>query len=451
MSHKYAIFIRFINILFDLFVLNISLYFLGTRDMNLLTSILVILWVNVIWIVSTYFARLYLFKNLIYFREGFIASVKTFTFFIALNTSFNYFFLNYFFIPRLVFIKILIFFLFVFLISRILFYLLKKYYALEFYWTKNVVTIGDTSIADLLKKQFNNKKELGYQHILHFDESEIINRSNTEVISILQKNSVDEVFFINSKINHSNLYNYIKILDNNSIRVKFVPDFRNFYTKPNNLVLIGDYPVLYLRNEPLESLFNRMIKRLFDILFSLFIILFIFSWLFPIIAILIKLESRGPVLFKQQRSGRDNFPFWCYKFRSMRLNDFSDSKAATKGDKRVTKLGAFMRKTSIDELPQFFNVLFGNMSIVGPRPHMLIHTNQYGDLINQYMVRHFVKPGITGWAQVNGYRGEIQSIHDIEGRIEKDVWYIENWSFPLDLQIILLTIYNIFRGEEKAY
>jgi undecaprenyl-phosphate galactose phosphotransferase/putative colanic acid biosynthesis UDP-glucose lipid carrier transferase len=135
----------------------------------------------------------------------------------------------------------------------------------------------------------------------------------------------------------------------------------------------------------------------------------------------------------------------------MRLNDFSDSKAATRGDKRVTKLGAFMRKTSIDELPQFFNVLFGNMSIVGPRPHMLIHTNQYGDLINQYMVRHFVKPGITGWAQVNGYRGEIQSINDIEGRIEKDVWYIENWSFPLDLQIILLTIYNIFRGEEKAY
>lgn len=451
MRHKYAIFVRFLNILFDLFVLNISLYFLGTRYVDLLSGLIIFCWFNLIWIISAYLARLYLYKNLIYFREAFIASTKAFIFFIALNTSFNYFFVNYFFVPRITFIKTLLFFFIIFLLSRILFYLLKKYYSLEFYWSKNVITIGDNAIADLLTKQFNNKKELGYIHVLHINESDIIKKNDQELIFTIKKYNVDEVFFINSQINQVNLYHYIKLLDHNSIRVKFVPDFRNFYTKPNNLVLIGDYPVLFLRNEPLESLFNRMTKRLFDIFFSLIIIVFIFSWLFPIIAFLVKLESRGPVLFKQQRSGRDNYPFWCYKFRSMRLNDLSDSKAATRGDSRVTKLGAFMRKTSIDELPQFLNVLLGNMSIVGPRPHMLIHTNQYGNLINQYMVRHFVKPGITGWAQVSGYRGEIQTINDIEGRIEKDVWYIENWSFTLDLQIILLTIYNIFRGEEKAY
>jgi lipopolysaccharide/colanic/teichoic acid biosynthesis glycosyltransferase len=135
----------------------------------------------------------------------------------------------------------------------------------------------------------------------------------------------------------------------------------------------------------------------------------------------------------------------------MKLNEVSDYKAATKGDSRITRIGSILRKTSIDELPQFFNVLLGNMSIVGPRPHMIAHTNQYASLVDKYMVRHFVKPGITGWAQVNGYRGEIEKMSDIEGRVEKDIWYIENWSFALDLQIILLTIYNIFKGEEKAY
>jgi len=450
MKHKYAIFVRFINVLFDIFSLNIAILFNIIDNFYYLNLLLSILWINFAWIISTFFAKLYLFKNLIYFREGLISSIKAFIIFIALNTTL-YFFLGSFFITRMIFIKILLFYLIIFILSRFFFYTLKKYYSLEFFWSKNVLTVGDLDISELLKKQFSSKMELGYKHILHFTDEEVKNQDPQILIEILSKNSIEEVFFVNSKINHDLLYTYIKVLDQYSLRVKFVPDFSNFFTKPNNLVLIGDYPVLFLRNEPLESLYNRMLKRLFDIFFSLLVLILIFSWLFPLIALLIKLESRGPVFFKQLRTGRKNAPFWCYKFRSMRLNDFSDSKVATKGDSRITFFGAIMRKTSIDELPQFFNVLFGNMSIVGPRPHMLIHTNQYGEIIDQYMVRHFVKPGITGWAQVNGFRGEIQSVRDIEGRIEKDIWYIENWSLALDLHIVLLTVYNILRGEEKAY
>jgi len=194
---------------------------------------------------------------------------------------------------------------------------------------------------------------------------------------------------------------------------------------------------------------NRTLKRLFDILFSLAVIIFILSWLLPILVILIKLESPGPGIFKQERSGRNNKPFWCYKFRSMRVNNIQSQ--ATKGDLRTTRIGAFMRRTSLDELPQFLNVLFGEMSIVGPRPHMLKHTEEYSLVIDQYMDRHFLKPGITGWAQINGYRGEIKDHEQILGRVEHDIWYIENWTITGDIKIIIKTFIKVVKGDENAY
>jgi len=185
--------------------------------------------------------------------------------------------------------------------------------------------------------------------------------------------------------------------------------------------------------------------------FSIFIILFVFSWLFPILAIIIKLQSKGPVFFVQVRSGRDNKPFKCYKFRSMRVNNDSDKKQATRDDDRITRIGAFMRRTSLDELPQFFNVIMGNMSVVGPRPHMISHTEQYSQLIDTFMVRHFLKPGITGWAQIQGLRGETKNTEDMLARVEADVWYLENWSFLLDLKIVFLTALRTFQGDSKAF
>ena len=187
------------------------------------------------------------------------------------------------------------------------------------------------------------------------------------------------------------------------------------------------------------------------ILISLILLIFIFSWLLPILAMLIKLSSEGPVFFIQVRSGRDNKPFKCYKFRSMRVNKEADKKQATRDDKRITRIGAFMRRTSLDELPQFFNVIKGNMSIVGPRPHMISHTEQYAQLIDQFMVRHFLKPGITGWAQVKGLRGETKTVEEMLGRVEADVWYLENWSFLLDLKIIFLTVTNSIVGDKNAF
>jgi putative colanic acid biosynthesis UDP-glucose lipid carrier transferase len=210
-------------------------------------------------------------------------------------------------------------------------------------------------------------------------------------------------------------------------------------------------PVISLRSEPLESVFNRFVKRSFDICFSLGAIVLIFPWLFPLLILLIKLSSKGPVFFKQQRSGENNQNFWCLKFRTMRVNNLSDELQATRNDSRITRIGKFLRKSNLDELPQFFNVFVGSMSVVGPRPHMLKHTEQYSELIHTYLVRHLIKPGITGWAQVNGYRGETNTLEQMQKRVEYDIWYIENWSLFLDFKIIFKTITNMVKGEKNAF
>lgn len=202
---------------------------------------------------------------------------------------------------------------------------------------------------------------------------------------------------------------------------------------------------------PSRQTTNRILKRMLDIVISLFVVIFILSWLIPLIGIFIKLESRGAVLFRQLRSGLNNQPFWCYKFRSMHQNEECDELQATKGDKRITKIGAFLRKTSIDELPQFINVLRGEMSIVGPRPHMLKHTEEYGEKIHTYMERLSIKQGVTGWAQVNGLRGETTDIKLMEERVKYDLWYMKNWSLWLDIKIIYLTVIQIFKNRDNVY
>lgn len=196
---------------------------------------------------------------------------------------------------------------------------------------------------------------------------------------------------------------------------------------------------------------NRFVKRTFDIVFSLAFLLTLFPVIFVVVALVIKITSPGPVFFVQERTGKKGKTFKCLKFRTMKVNKDADTVQAVKNDPRVTRFGAFLRKSNIDELPQFINVLIGDMSIVGPRPHMLKHTVEYSALIEKYMLRHLAKPGITGWAQVNGYRGETKELYQMEKRVEYDVWYIENWSFFLDLKIIYLTVANMIKGEKNAY
>lgn len=241
-----------------------------------------------------------------------------------------------------------------------------------------------------------------------------------------------------------------KYCDNHLIRMFYVPEI-NVLNNNYQFERIGSSILITRRSEPLQNPANRFVKRAFDLIVSSLFMLLIFPWIYCIVAIIIKIQSPGPVFFKQARTGLDGKIFDCYKFRSMKVNKDADRIQATKDDPRKYPFGNLMRKTNIDELPQLINVWKGDMSIVGPRPHMLKHTEEYSHIINRFMVRHFAKPGITGLAQVSGYRGEIQNLDQLEGRVKKDIEYIENWTFLLDMKIIVKTGLNMIHGEKNAY
>ena len=253
-----------------------------------------------------------------------------------------------------------------------------------------------------------------------------------------------------NEITNDQLADLVEFADENNKEIKFIPDTKEIFTKNLQVDYYEMFPVLSLQKTVLHEPTTKIFKRAFDILFAMLVIILLLSWLVPLLAILIKIESKGPVFFKQGRPGIDEEEFQCYKFRSMRVNGTTE-KEASKNDPRVTRIGKFIRKTSLDEMPQFLNVLFGDMSVVGPRPHLWSQNKLYGSKIKKYMVRHYVKPGITGLAQIKGFRGEIETDEDMISRIKYDVFYIENWSLILDLKIIVQTVVNIFKGEEKAY
>ncbi|MXV17400.1 undecaprenyl-phosphate glucose phosphotransferase [Hufsiella ginkgonis] len=345
-----------------------------------------------------------------------------------------------------------------FLFSRFAGTVLETVLIRHFKIRKSVAILGHNNTSQRLAAYFKNNKNnflfegfLNDKESLHIDENGDIRPAACEQIRIAATNGVKEVYVSLTPQRIAEAEHLIMEAEKQCVRLKFVPDLTGTLPTPFTVNYMGEFPVLNMRHEPLNDMENRFKKRFADIVISLGVIIFVFSWLFPILAILIKCESRGPVFFKQLRSGRDNEPFWCLKFRSMRVNKDSDHKQAVKNDKRITTIGRFIRKTSIDELPQFLNVLAGHMSVVGPRPHMLSHTKEYSGMINQFMVRHFLKPGITGWAQVNGLRGETKEASMMESRVEHDIWYLENWSSMLDVKIIFLTIINVVKGEDNAY
>lgn len=273
----------------------------------------------------------------------------------------------------------------------------------------------------------------------------------SEIEDFIKREKVDEIFCTLPGREEKKISNIIVFCEKKMIRFHFVPEFHKYVKRRFSLYFLETTPVLSLRNEPLQHFSNRFAKRSFDFIVSGILLATIFPIILLIFGIAIKLSSRGPIFFVQKRTGIKGKEFNCYKFRSMRPNREADKLQATAHDPRVTRIGAFMRKTNIDELPQLINVFRNEMSLVGPRPHMLKHTDQYSALIDKFMVRHLVKPGITGWAQVTGYRGETKEIEDMEGRVQRDVWYLENWTFFLDLKILYLTIANMFKGEKKAY
>lgn len=318
----------------------------------------------------------------------------------------------------------------------------------------NTVLIGENELAKSLLSNNDLRRSMGIRGTYACRNTTTKNKYLGEIDQLfndIESSKINNIIFCDDSIQ---LDLYLKILDvaeQKMIRVYMVPDFKYVSLAPAHFDVINEMPFLKLIREPLSNPKKQVLKRTFDICFSLFIMLFLLSWLIPVIALIVKLESNESVFFLQKRSGFKNKSFFCIKFRSMTVDKNADIRTAVKNDPRVTKFGAFMRKTSIDELPQFINVFLGDMSVVGPRPHMISQTDMYSKITKKYMTRHIVKPGITGWAQVMGSRGEIFSHRDMEKRIEKDIWYIQNWSFFLDLKIIFLTLYNIVKGDEQAY
>lgn len=331
------------------------------------------------------------------------------------------------------------------------YYLLRKFRVTFGGNFRRVVIVGSGKEVSQLVNFFNENPDYGYKLESVFDPKQERKNDFETIFQYITKNKIDEVYCSLSSLSNTDLNKFVDYTDNNLKKLKLLPDNKSVLSRNLILDYYGIIPIVSLRNIPLDKRSGQIIKRVFDVFFSIIIILFVLSWLTPLMAILIKIESRGPVFFKQKRNGLNYEEFFCYKFRSMRLNPIADLEQVQKNDPRVTKIGAFMRKTSIDELPQFFNVLLGDMSVVGPRPHMVSHTEMYAKSVDKFMVRHFIKPGITGLAQTSGYRGEVENEKDIINRVKYDIFYLENWSILLDIKIVVLTILNAIRGEEKAY
>lgn len=336
------------------------------------------------------------------------------------------------------------------ILSRLL---IKNYRRRGFNFIR-VVIVGSNDTAQRLYKEMLVDSGYGYKMLAFFDYNPGNQTGHPPCIDIselegfVKKNAVDQIYFAIPG-HDDTMAQVMKIADDNVAEFFYVPMISPYAARNFHGDSIGAVSVMAVRANPLKNRVNRLTKRVFDIIFSGTFLLF-YPLIYAIVGIAIRVTMPGPIYFKQQRTGYKGKPFVCLKFRSMNLNDKADEKQATLGDPRITKLGNFLRRSSIDELPQFINVFKGDMSIVGPRPHMLKHTEEYAKLIDKYMVRHLVKPGITGWAQINGYRGQTDELWKMEKRVESDVWYIENWTFLLDLKIIVRTFINVFQRDENA-
>ncbi|TFG75195.1 MAG: undecaprenyl-phosphate glucose phosphotransferase [Chrysiogenales bacterium] len=277
-----------------------------------------------------------------------------------------------------------------------------------------------------------------------------------QLARVLEREIIDEVVITLPNSSLKKIGQVIAVCENYPTRVRIIPDYFDFMSPRFEISRFGSFPLISIRANPLEALHWRFLKRCFDLIFTLCLFVGVFSWLWPLLALLIKIDSPGPVFFKQERWGIKNKRIACYKFRSMvresrDVDENGHYQQARSDDPRVTRLGRFLRRSNLDELPQFINVLKGEMSVVGPRPHPTPMNLEAKDSIRHYQLRHLVKPGITGWAQVNGLRGETSDQDLLGQRVEADIWYIENWSFLLDLKIIWLSIWLMLKGDPRAY
>ena len=448
---RYSKYIRPISILFDLMVVSVlCLFFFKELNLN---CIYYLVYQTFAWLTIAFFIKFYGIYRFTTPVEILSKIVRQGILFLLVIIAFFPFSKQVVFSGKAIALFMVASFILVTIFKFLLFFYLKKYRILSGNNFRNVVIIGYTEEAIRLKNLFETRNDYGYRFFGYFSNKKI-NKNIVGKIEdlkqfVIEKN-IDEIYCSLNEITNEQLSDFVDFADENNKSIKFIPDTKEIFTKNLQVDYYEMFPVLSLQKTILHEPTTKIFKRAFDILFAFLVIIFLLSWLVPLLSILIKLESRGPVFFKQGRPGLDEEEFFCYKFRSMRVN-ITTEKEASKNDPRVTKIGKFIRKTSLDEMPQFLNVLLGDMSVVGPRPHLWSQNKLYGSKIKKYMVRHYVKPGITGLAQVKGFRGEIETDEDMVNRIKFDVFYIENWSLILDLKIIVQTVVNIFKGEDKAY
>ena len=451
MKKRYSKFIKPLMLLLDLIIINTVLFYVSDKA-YLQSSFL--FYINAFWIVSSFFIGFY--KIYRHTKTYKILSLLAFQFTLFFLGFFTFFTLfregeivnNQTLILTTIYISVTLF--------KLLFvFALKKYRSSGKNYRK-VIVLGIDPSAQKIIQLFQNKKELGYVFFGFFSDKDSEKKcflgKIKESFGYVLENDIDEIYCSLSSLDKKQIKLVTKFANENNLILKLIPEANELYSKNINSEYYDDFSlILNVRKLPFEYPENHFIKRVFDIVFSVFTIIFILSWLTPVIWVLIRLESKGPAFFRQKREGLMGKQFVCYKFRSMKTNIAFNGGHTTKNDNRVTKVGAFLRKTSLDELPQFFNVLIGNMSVVGPRPHLKSLSVEYQKDVGNYIERHAVKPGITGLAQVSGYRGEIKMKSDIKNRIRLDIFYIENWSILLDVKIIFQTVFNVYNGEEKAY
>jgi Undecaprenyl-phosphate glucose phosphotransferase len=459
-QHRYSRYLRFLTFAGDLLTLNglfIALFFKGhfIVDISEQSWFLFLVILNLSWFAIAFYTNPY-HTSRVYSLSKLVSTV-----FYAVGQHFlvtccAIYLLDFSLVHKWSLIAVHFAFLSIILLWRVTLYYSLSIYRSKGYNNRNVIIIGYGALARQLEVFFTLHPEYGYRFVGYFDDKQEGERrlgGVSEVFDYFTKQDIqiDEVYCCLPYVKYGQIKKIIDFCEDKTVKVKVITDFRAFSFRGLELERYDHIPVLNVSSIPLDDRKNQFIKRGFDIALSVALMLFVFSWLFPIIALLIKLDSRGPVFFKQKRTGKDNNYFLCYKFRTMYVNNEADTRQASKADNRITRIGAFLRKTSLDELPQFLNVLQGSMSVVGPRPHMLKHTEEYSKLINKFMVRHHVKPGVTGLAQSKGYRGETKNIIEMKNRVRLDRFYIENWSFILDLKIIFETAVSMIRGDEKAY
>ncbi|GGZ19298.1 undecaprenyl-phosphate glucose phosphotransferase [Echinicola pacifica] len=318
---------------------------------------------------------------------------------------------------------------------------------------RNAVIVGKGGTSFKLAKVFQSRKDFGINFLGYYDDlSDCIDTRGSLATFFEEVKEMElDIIYINERLDLGTIKKIISYADEHYIKVKVIPGGNLQLEKNLSFSKYGDFFVINVNAIPLDSFINRWSKRVFDILFSLFITVFVLSWMIPLFGLLIKLESPGPMFFVQQRNGENNKVFKCLKFRSMTPNDYADTQQATQNDPRVTRIGRFLRSSSLDEMPQFLNVLIGDMSIVGPRPHTVPMNETFKTQIEKYNTRHKIKPGITGLAQVKGYRGEIIMPYQIRSRVRLDYFYVQNWTMWMDVKIVLKTIRELVNSQDAVY